>query len=77
MPLSQEKLSGTTEFASYLEKVSDVEKIKTGIDKIIEFRSFIPADFKDFTEPTFKKALEKLAKAKPGVVADYIGTVFK
>jgi aminopeptidase N len=77
LPLSQEKLTGTAEFATYLEKVNDIEKVKAGIDKIIEFRSLIPGDFKDFTEPTFKKALEKLAKARTGAIADYIGTVFK
>ncbi len=76
-PPSQDKLEMTGAFADYLLLVNDVAKVKKGIDHIIKFRGFIPEQFKSFTDPAFKAGLDKLSKAKPGVVADYIKQVFK
>jgi len=76
-PPGQEKLEMTEAFCDYLLKVSDVSKVKKGIDYIIEFRGFIPEEYKNFTDPAFKSGLGKIAKAKPGEVADYIEKVFK
>ncbi len=77
MPPSQEKLQGTADFCTYLAKVSDVSKVKKGIDMIITFNNIIPQQFKSFTDPTMKGALDKLAKAKGGEIADYIKSVWK
>ena len=76
-PPGQEKLEMTEAFCDYLLKVSDVSKVKKGIDYIIEFRGFIPEEYKNFTDPAFKAGLGKIAKAKTGEVADYIEKVFK
>ena len=67
----------TETFGEYLLKINDVGRIKKGIDYIIKFRSFIPEQYKSFTDPAFKGALDKISTAKPGEVADYIKTVFK
>ncbi len=71
-PLSQEKLSATKTFCTYLEKVNSVANVKKGIDAILRFRKAIPEQFKNFTEPSLKAGLEKLSKAKGGEIADYI-----
>jgi hypothetical protein len=64
-------------FADYLARLNDVANIKKGIDKILEFRSFIPQQYKSFTDPAFKASLDKLSRAKGGEVATYISTSFK
>ncbi|MEO5893348.1 MAG: M1 family metallopeptidase [Ferruginibacter sp.] len=76
-PPSQEKIESTIAFCDYLVKVSDVAKIKKGIDYIITFRGFIPEQFRSFTDVAFKAGLDKVAKAKQGEVAEYIKRVFK
>jgi len=76
-PLSREKLDMTTSYCAFLEKVNDVSKIKKGIDDIINFRSQIPSQYKVYTDPVMKGALDKLAKAKGGEVADYINANWK
>ena len=58
-------------------KLNDVAKIKKGVDYIIKFRGFIPEQYRAFTDPAFKAGLDKISKAKPGEVADYIKSVFK
>jgi aminopeptidase N len=76
-PPNQDKLQMTVAFCDYLVKVTDVKKVKQGIDYIIEFRGFIPEQYRSFTDANFKKGLDKISKAKPGVVAEYITQVFK
>ena len=76
-PPSQDKLEMTETFSEYLLKINDVARIKKGIDYIIKFRSFIPEQYKSFTDPAFKGALDKISAAKSGAVADYIKQVFK
>ena len=76
-PASQDKLQMTIAFCDYLIKVTDVKKVKQGIDYIIEFRNFIPEQYRSFTDANFKKGLDKISKSKPGVVAEYITQVFK
>ena len=76
-PPTKDKLEMTETFGEYLLKINNVGLIKKGIDYIIKFRSFIPEQYKSFTDPAFKGALDKISTAKPGEVADYIKTVFK
>ena len=73
---NQDKLQMTIAFCDYLVKVTDVKKVKQGIDYIIEFRGFIPEQYRSFTDATFKAGLDKISKAKPGAVAEYITQVF-
>ena len=77
MALSQEKITSTESFCSYLEKINDVAKIKTGIDKIIKFRNLIPEQYRSYTDPSFKKGFDKLIKAKGSEVEIYINALFK
>jgi aminopeptidase N len=76
-PLSFEKVTMTKKFTEYLGKLSNVSKIKTGIDKIMDFRNLIPEQFRGSVDPGFKSALDKLGKAKGTEVEDYIKSVFK
>ena len=76
-PLSQEKLTLTETFASYLEKLNNMDLVKRGIDMIVKFRNQIPQQFRGFTEPTFKGALDKLGKAKGKEIEDYIANALK
>ncbi len=76
-PPSQEKLTSTSEFGNYLQKVNDVEKLKRGIDEMIRFRNFIPETYRNFTDPVFKTVFEKLSKSKGQDISDYILKVFK
>ncbi len=76
-PLSFEKVTMTKKFAEYLGKLTNVSKIKAGIDKIMDFRNLIPEQFRSNVDPGFKTALDKLGKAKGTEVEDYIKSVFK
>ena len=72
LPLSQEKVGSTETFAAYLEKVQDPAKVKKGVDAIIKFRNAIPEQYRGFTDPAIKPALEKLGKAKGKDIQEYI-----
>ena len=75
-PPNQDKLEMTTAFFDYLLKVNDAAKVRKGIDYIIKFRGFIPEQYKSMTDPAFKSGFDKLSKAKPGEVAEYIKQVY-
>ncbi|MBC7935207.1 MAG: M1 family metallopeptidase [Rhizobacter sp.] len=76
-PLSQEKIGLSDKFVSYLIKVNDITKIKSGIDKIIEFRNAIPAAYRGYVDPSFKASFDRLSKAKGTEIENYIQTNFK
>jgi aminopeptidase N len=74
---SQEKVQMTDKFGTYLVKLNDNEKIKTGIGYMIDFRNLIPAQFRSFVDPTFKTIFDKISKAKGAEMETYIKSVFK
>lgn len=76
-PPSQEKIMGTTKFASYLAKLNDMAKIKKGIDYIIDFRNQVPEAYHAYVDPAFKAAFDKLIKEKGTEVETYVKSVFK
>ena len=77
-PLSREKLAtATPAFCKYLSKLNDIDKIKKGIDLVLEFKKQIPGSYKNFTDPMFKSDLGKIAKAKGGDIATYIDNAMK
>lgn len=76
-PLSQEKISMTDKFAVYLAKLNDMIKIKAGIDKVLEFRNSIPAQYLSFIDPSISKALGKISKAKGEEIEKYIESRLK
>ncbi|MBC7867929.1 MAG: HEAT repeat domain-containing protein, partial [Gloeobacteraceae cyanobacterium ES-bin-316] len=75
-PPSQEKIAMTDKFAGYLVKVNDMEKLKTGIGYIVEFRNLIPEQYRSFVDPSFKASFDKISKAKGAEVESYIKTMF-
>lgn len=77
MPLSNEKVTGSGTFASYLEKVQNIANVKKGIDLIIKFRNQVPEQFRGFVDPTIKGGLNKVAKAKGKEIEDYIAEKLK
>lgn len=76
-PLSQEKFQMADDFADFIAKVSDVSKVKKGIDEIIKLRNQIPSQYRSFTDSGFKKNLEKISKGKGKEIEDYVNEVFK
>ena len=76
-PPSQEKISSTNDFSAYLEKLNNIAKVKKGIDEIMIFRNQIPEQYRNFTDPSFKTAFDKLSKTKGAEIAEYINSVFK
>jgi aminopeptidase N len=76
-PLSQEKIAETIEFCNFLSKLSDINKVKMGIDNVIKFRNAIPEQYRDFTDPPIKQGLDKVAKAKGEEIKNYINVLFK
>jgi aminopeptidase N len=76
-PPSQDKVTQSTQFASYLTKLNDVSNIKKGVDYMMEFRNLIPKEYWSFIDPTFQAAFDKIIKAKGGEVETYIKSVFK
>lgn len=76
-PFSDTKLLSVAPFALYLGKIKDPEKIKNGIDYIIQFRNAIPNQYRGYTESIFKAILDQLGKTKGKEITAYIKTVFK
>jgi aminopeptidase N len=76
-PPGQAKFEATAAFCGYLTKVSDVSKLKQGVDEVIAFRNMIPENYRGFTDPVLKGSLEKVATAKGGEVAEYIHNALK
>jgi len=77
MILSQEKIAATVAFCSYLSKLNDEQKIKTGIDKVIAFKNEIPSAYLRYIEPTIKQALDIIANAKGAQMSIYINNALK
>jgi aminopeptidase N len=65
MPLSQSKFGATMGFEKFLEKVKDTNKVKKGVDLIVDFREAIPKPYRDQTDPTINGLiLSNLLKKK-------------
>ena len=65
MPLSQRKFELLQSIGSFLEKTSNMEIVKRGIDDIVSFRDAIPEAFKGQTDPFINGILLKgLVKKK-------------
>lgn len=76
-PMSQSKFSTTDLFADYLIKLSDIQKIKKGIDEIMAFRNMIPEQYRSYVDNSFKKSLGKISKAKGKEIEEYVNGMFK
>ena len=77
LPPSDEKITSTKDFATYLSNLTDINKVKTGINYIIEFRNQIPKEYQPYTDPAFKSSLDIIAKKKGVEIENYIHENFK
>ena len=77
MPSSEEKVAATATYCDYLTRVNDVAKLKRAVDKIVAFKNMIPEAYRSFTDPAIKGALDRIAQAKGGEIADYIKDAVK
>lgn len=77
LPFSEDKLKTTVTFCNYLATLNDTEKIKQGIDNVIDLRNSIPDNYRSFIDPMFKSSLDKIAAAKGGEIEAYINERFK
>ena len=64
LPLGQAKFEKLQPFASFLAKVKDPEKVKRGVDMIVEFREAVPAAFRPQTDPFINNVVLKSLAAK-------------
>lgn len=73
---SQEKVMATMKFAGFLLKIKDGEKVKNGVNAIMDFRNMIPEQYRSFVDPGFKKMFNSIAEAQAkeghAEVADYL-----
>lgn len=76
-PASFEKVSMTNKYADYLAKLNNTANIKKGIDDIMGFRNMIPENFRGNVDAAFKKALDKISKAKGTEIEEYVKSVWK
>jgi aminopeptidase N len=77
-PFTMSKLTSSIgKFVAYLEKVSDLSKVKKGIDIVMNFRNQVPEQYRQYTDPYFKTAFDKLERKKGPEIVNYINDVFK
>jgi aminopeptidase N len=79
LPLGQAKFEMMQPFANFLAKVQDNEKVKKGVDLIVEFREAVPQSFRGQTDPFINNMILKglaTKKASAGMKeqADYINS---
>lgn len=77
MPASDEKITSTKDFATYLSNLTDINKVKTGINYIIEFRNQVPKEYHSYIDPSITSALNIIAKKKGVEIENYIHENFK
>ena len=64
MPNNQAKFNITPTFCSYLARLNDTAKIKTGIDMVIDFRNAIPQAYRGNVDPAFVQYLGAVGEGK-------------
>ena len=72
-----EKIQQARNFANYLGKIQDIATVKKGIDVILKYRNEVPAQYRVYTDPGFKAALNELGRVKGQEISDYIIKGFK
>ena len=64
MPLGQDKFQALGSLSSYLAAIKNIEKVKWGVDEIVNFRESIPEGFRDQTNPYINGMILKGLLAK-------------
>jgi len=80
MPPSQEKFTSTPKFCEFLQKITDMNQFKEGVDAVLKFRNVIPdAEQYAFARNFITGALKTLGSKKKAAgqqdMADYIDQV--
>jgi aminopeptidase N len=80
-PPDQNKIELSNSFTDYLIKVKTPDQVKRGANLILTFRNLIPEQYRQFIDPVFKQAFNKLSKAKKEEgnegLAEYIDGLIK
>ncbi|MEO7767260.1 MAG: hypothetical protein ABIS01_07530, partial [Ferruginibacter sp.] len=76
-PISQEKIEMTGGFIEYLAKLNDVDKIKKGIDYVMQTRILVPEQYRGFIDGSLKNSFNKLSKVRGKEIENYIKDSFK
>jgi aminopeptidase N len=78
MQVGQAKFNFSMAYASMLGKVSNTEKLKHGVDLLIQFKEAIPGAYRGQTDPVFDNMLRGVAKKRQAAgsqdQADYINS---
>lgn len=77
LPFGQAKFDLTLPLCTYLSKLSDTEKIKAGVDKVVAFKKSVPEQYRNFTDPAINSGLKKIADTKGGDVQAYVSSELK
>ena len=78
LPVSQQKFNALSALGIYLGALKNTEKVKTTIDKIVEFREAIPQQFRGQTDPFINETLQSIAtKKEEALKADAGNTTLK
>jgi len=72
LPGAQDKLDMSDAYCTYLSKLTDIARIKKGIDAVISFGKTIPAQYRTFTDPALKNSLNKIALSLGTEISNYI-----
>lgn len=76
-PLSENKLMKLNKYASYLAKLSDLSKVKTGIDDMLFIRNQIPKQYLQYVDSMFESAFKTISDAKGAEIEKYVADGFK
>jgi aminopeptidase N len=64
MPVGQAKLNLLRSYAAMLNKIRDTDKVKKGVDLIVQFQGAVPAAFRGRTDPVINNLLKGMADQK-------------
>jgi aminopeptidase N len=64
MPVGQAKFSLLRSYAGMLNKIRDTDKLKKGVDLIVEFQKAVPAAFRGRTDPVINNLLKTMVDQK-------------
>lgn len=76
-PFSQEKIRISLNIINYFLNITDLTRIKKGVDNIISVKKNIPAQYRNFTDPAYIKGFDTLSKAKGSEIETYINNALK
>ena len=78
LPVSQQKFNSLGTLGIYLGALKNTEKVKAGVDKIIEFREAIPQQFRSQTDGYINETLREIAtKKEEALKTDATNTALK